>query len=99
MKKETVTQHFKLLKRILEENNLRDKPSVICNMDGTGIHINYKPRNVIAEKGSKADTVLTAAEKGATITVITFCNAEGAFIPPACIFKRKNLHFMDGMLP
>lgn len=44
---------------------------------------------------------MTSAEKGETVTVIACCNAEGNFLPPACVFKGKNkkAEFEDGMPP
>jgi hypothetical protein len=70
-------------------------------MDETGLQLNNKPGFVIAQKGSKNVAAITSAEKGETITVITCCNAEGYFLPPACIFKGKNKksEFEDGMPP
>ncbi|CAF4927438.1 unnamed protein product [Pieris macdunnoughi] len=43
----------------------------------------------------------TSTEKGETITVVGCCNAEGNFIPPACIMKwqRKKPEFEDGLPP
>lgn len=42
---------------------------------------------------------MTLAKKGETVTVIACWNAEGFFIPPACIFKGKNKEekFEEGM--
>jgi hypothetical protein len=73
----------------------------VYNMDETGLQLNNKPGFVIARKGSKNVAAVTSAEKGETITVITCCNAEGYFLPPACIFKGKNKksEFEDGMPP
>jgi hypothetical protein len=101
MNRETVTQYFHLLAQVLEENELFDKPLNIYNMDETGMQLNNKPGSVVALKGSKSVTTLTACERGETITVITCCNAEGVFLPPAFMFKGKNFkkEFMDDMPP
>lgn len=41
---------------------------------------------------------VTSGEKGETVTVISSCNAEGAFIPHTCILKIKNMkkEYEDG---
>jgi hypothetical protein len=70
MNREIVQQYFELLRRNLEENDLFDKPTQIYNMDETGIQMNNKPGNVIAQKGSKSVTTLIAGEKEETITVV-----------------------------
>lgn len=70
-------------------------------MDETGLQLNNKPTFVLAEKGSKSVPVITSGEKGETITVIACCNAEGIFLPPACIMKgkHKKAEYEDGMPP
>jgi hypothetical protein len=45
---------------------------------------------VISEKGFPTLYQMTSGEEGETISVIACCNTDGYFIPPACIFKRKN---------
>jgi len=101
MNKEIVGNYFDLLGRVLEDNDLLDKPSHIYNMDETGLQLNNRPGMVLAERGSKAVVNITAQEKGETITVVACCNAEGQFLPPACIFKGKNKksEFEDNMPP
>lgn len=85
----------------MDEHNLFDKPGHIFNMDETGLQLNNRPGFVLAEKGSKSVASVTSGEKGETITVIACCNAEGAFLPPACIMKGKNKkpEYQDGMPP
>lgn len=96
-----VSDYFKLLERILTENDLMSKPNCVFNMDESGLQLNNRPGHVLAAKGSKAVASTTSTEKGETITVIACCNAEGTFLPPACIMKGKNkkLEFEDGMPP
>jgi hypothetical protein len=69
-------------------------------MDETGMQLNNKPGSVVALKGSRSVTTLTACEGGETITVITCCN-EGVFLPSACIFRGKHLkkEFIDDTPP
>jgi len=101
MDREVVAKYFELLSSILEEHQLLGKPACLYNMDETGLQLNNRPGEVIAKRGSKVVSALTAAERGETITVIGCCNAEGTFLPPACIFKGKNKkpEFEDGMPP
>lgn len=101
MNREKVNEYFKLLGEIFEQNGLFNKPGSIYNMDETGLQLNNRPDHVIAEKGSKSVFSVTSGEKGETITVVTCCNAEGVFLPPACIMKGKNKkpEFEDGMPP
>ena len=46
-------KYFLLLKGLLEENNLKNKPHTIWNMDETGMQLEHKPGKVVAETGSK----------------------------------------------
>lgn len=96
-----VDAYFKLLEQVLTENDIIDKPNCIFNMDESGLQLNNRPGHVLAKKGSKAVSTITSTEKGETVTVIGCCNAEGTFLPPACIFKGKNkkAEFSDGMPP
>lgn len=70
-------------------------------MDETGLQLNSRPGHVLAEKGSKTISTVTSTEKGETITVVACCNAEGVFLPPACVMKGKNKkqEWQDGMPP
>lgn len=102
MDRESVTTHyFALLDNILTDNELHDKPSNVFNMDESGLQLKNKPTQVLAQKGSKNVSSLTSGEKGETISVIAYCNAEGMFLPPYSIFKGKNRkeEFLDGLPP
>lgn len=99
MSREKVLAYFQLLHEILEGNNLFELPGSIWNLDESGLQLNNKVGYVIAQKGSKDVSTITSGEKGETITVIACCNAEGTFLPPACVFKGKYKkdEFQDGM--
>lgn len=79
------------LGNISEEHDLFNKPGHLYNMDETDLQLNNRPEHVIAEKGSKNVAAVTSGEKGDTVTVISCCNAEGAFTLPRCILKGKNM--------
>lgn len=101
MNREEVDAYFKLIHDTMEENELFDKPANIFNMDESGLQLNNRPGLVLAEKGVKVVSTITSTEKGETITIIACCNAEGNFLPPACVMKGKNKknEFEDGMPP
>lgn len=101
MNRREVDAYFNLLENVLMVDDVMMKPSHIFNMDETGLQLNNRPDHVLAAKGSKAVSTVTSTEKGETITVIACCNAEGTFLPPACIMKGKNKkpEFEDGMPP
>ncbi|KAI4471504.1 hypothetical protein MML48_1g11818 [Holotrichia oblita] len=101
MRRKEVGDYFKLLEKVLEENQLFDKPGHIFNMDETGLQLNNKPGYVVACKGSKNVANITASEKGETITIVACFSAEGVYIPPMCIMKGKNkkAEFEDGLPP
>ncbi|KAJ8884790.1 hypothetical protein PR048_010986 [Dryococelus australis] len=83
-------EYFDLLKELLSENHLIRKPGHIFSMDETGLPLNNKPGEVIAEKGSRSVSLITSGEKGETISVLACANGEGSFIPPYYIFKGEN---------
>lgn len=101
MNKDSVKEYFDLLKKLMTENHLLEKPGHIFNMDETGLPLNNKPGEVIAEKGSRNVSLITSGEKGETISVLTCVNGEGSFLPPYCILKGKNTkdEYADGMPP
>lgn len=101
MNRVEVNTYFSLLEKTLIDNDLMSKPNCVFNMDESGLQLNNRPGYVLAEKGAKAVSTATSTEKGETITIIACCNAEGTFLPPACIMKGKNKkkEFEDGMPP
>ena len=101
MNKAEVTAYFQLLESVLMQDNGILPPSCVFNMDESGLQLNSRPGHVLAQKGAKAVSTITSTEKGETITIIGCCNAEGTFLPPACIMKGKNKkpEFEDGMPP
>ncbi|KAK9739565.1 DDE superfamily endonuclease [Popillia japonica] len=69
--------------------------------------INYNPSRlyniyiVITLKGKKQVGTVTAAERGALVTVVFCMNAVGGFVPPLFVFPRKNMKadLLDGAPP
>lgn len=101
MNRQEVDAYFKLLKEVLQKNNLMEKPGSIFNMDETGVQLNNEPGAVVAEKGTKSVHVLSSSERGETVTVVACANAEGVFLPPYCIMKgvNKKDEYKDGLPP
>ncbi|KAJ8887888.1 hypothetical protein PR048_007372 [Dryococelus australis] len=100
MNKDFVMEYFDLLRELLSENHLIGKPGHIFNMDETGLPLNNKPGEVIAEKSSRSVSLITSGEKGETISVLACINGKGSFLPQNCIFKGKTRTLnTDGMPP
>lgn len=90
MNRNEIDQYFTLLEATMEEHDLFEKPANIFNIDETGLQLNSRPGEVLAQKGSKAVSTLMSTERGETISLVACCNAEGSFLPPAVIMKGKN---------
>ncbi|CAH2091298.1 unnamed protein product [Euphydryas editha] len=101
MNRKDVEDYFNVLKNILIENDLMNKPGKIYNVDESGIQVNNKAGRVLATKGAKEVYTITSSEKGENVTVIACCSAEGQFLPPVLIFKGKNKkpEFTEGLPP
>lgn len=101
MKKEKVAEFFKTLETVVDNKNLRGKPECVYNVDETGIPLNNRPPNIIAQKGAKDVVSLTNVEQGKNVTVLACMNATEQYIPPFVLFKgvRKRNDFLIGMPP
>ncbi|XP_020287527.1 uncharacterized protein LOC109856551 [Pseudomyrmex gracilis] len=99
MQEEKVRDFYKMLEKVIDDNNLWDRPECIYNQDETGLPLNNRPPNIIAAKGSKDVISMTSVERGENVTVLACMNAAGQFIPPFVLFKgvRKRDDFMIGM--
>lgn len=94
---ENINLFFDLLEPALEKINFN--PLRVYNVDETGITtVQSKIARVITLKGKKQVGAVTAAERGALVTVVTCMNAAGGFIPPLFVFPRKNMkaELLDG---
>lgn len=87
--RESVSYFFDLL----EEVGIDKFPAHrIFNVDETGVSV-VQSRNpeIIALKGKKQIGVLSAAERGALITVVCSMSPGGSFVPPLIIFPTKKM--------
>jgi len=53
MEKTTMAEYFDLLKTILTENNMLDKPHQIYKVDETGMPFDHRPPKVVNSVGQK----------------------------------------------
>ena len=97
---ETVKSYFDLLGKVLQENNLLEKPAQLYNMDETGMPIERRAPNIVAKKGKKKVRYRSAGNKS-QITVVGCVNATGNAIPPMVISDAKtfNTDWSTGEVP
>ena len=88
--KETINHYFSLLKEVLNTHNLTDHPAQMYNGDESGIPLDFKTANVVAETGSKKVRYRQSSKKG-QVTIVACANAVGQTIPPMIIFDAKKL--------
>ena len=88
--KETIDHYFSLLKEVLDTHKLTDHPAQIYNVDESGMPLDFKTPNVVAETGSKKVRYRQSGKKG-QVTIVACANAVGQTIPPMIIFDAKNL--------
>ncbi len=87
---EILDHYYDLLEETLREHSIFDNPSVIFNLDETGMPLDPTPPKVVTRKGIKHATSVTSGDK-AQITVLGCCNAAGYVMPPLVVFDRKTL--------
>ena len=88
--KECIDNYFDVLEKVLNDNDLRDQPSLIFNMDETGIPLDPKPLKTIHERGEKNPMSITSGSKS-QVTVVACVSAAGQTIPPIIIWKRRTM--------
>ena len=98
--KETIDGYYDLLETVMEENNLRDKPGQLYNIDETGMPLDPPKLRVCAKKGQKKVRQCGSGNK-AQITVVSCGSATGHVIPPFVIFEGKNFNhqWSEGEVP
>ena len=82
-----VGKFFELLR--YEMSTKKYTASQIYNLDETGITTVQDPGRIIARKGAKQVGKVVSAERGSTTTVVCAMSADGVFVPPVFLFKRK----------
>lgn len=92
--KEFTEEYVNFIFIILEPamEKVKFNPCRIYNIDETGItSVQSKHTRIITLKGKKQVGVITSAERGSLVTVVTCMNAAGGYVPPMVIFPRKNM--------
>jgi hypothetical protein len=89
----TITQHFELLKKKIDENEVPWE--TIYNMDEKGVqlgggHKNDGRKYIISHRCHRQ--VWTASDNLELVTVIECVSANGAYVDPGIIFKGKHLN-------
>ena len=67
--------YFILLKSILDDNDLQDKPGQIYNMDESGMPLDHRSPRVLARKGQKKVRYCSTGNKS-QITIVGCKNAD-----------------------
>ena len=88
---DALDNYYKLLKKILEEHNLMDKPGQIYNVDESGMPFDHRPSRILAKKGKKKVRYRISGNKS-QVTVIGCVSAAGQAVPPFVIFDAKSLN-------
>ena len=106
--RESLDRYFDLLEETIAENNLKDKPGQIYNLDETGMPLNPKSLKTIHSCGDKNPYTVTSGRKS-QISVLACVSASGQCIPPMVIWDRKKMKMeltvgevpgtMNGMSP
>ncbi|XP_065658905.1 uncharacterized protein LOC136083433 [Hydra vulgaris] len=85
-----VAKYFYSLHEVLQETHALLKPSLIWNMDESGLQMDFKPPKTIAKRGTKHLQSRTT-RKCETITIIAAINAASCLVPPHLIEKDKTI--------
>ena len=71
-----IENYFKLLKEVLDEHALLEKPAQIYNVDELGIPLDHCPPHVVVKMGQRKVCYCTAGNKN-QVTVVGCINAAG----------------------
>lgn len=82
--------YFDLLKKVLVELNLEDKPNQIWNLDESSLSIDPSKSRIVGERGESSSRVISTSGRENT-TFVLAANAAGGRAPPLIIFKAKNI--------
>ena len=82
-----VSNHFTTLGKLLEENDLLNKPECIFNIDESGMSMSYKNAKVVVKKGAK-QARSKAKDQRDHITINCCVSANGQTIPPFIIYEK-----------
>ena len=69
-----------------------NKPSLIYNVDESGLPLDHRSPYALSKKGQKKVRHISSGNK-AQVTVVGCINASGQAIPPFIVFDAKNHEF------
>ena len=88
-----VAKYFYSLHEVLRKTYALLKPSLIWNMDESGLQMDFKPPKIIAKRGPRHQS--RTSGKRETITIIAAVNAAGGLVPPHLIAKGKTIRSLQ----
>ncbi len=89
--KEAIESYFDVLKYVLDEHGLQDRPAQIYNVDESGVPLDHRAPRVLVKKGQRKVRYRTSGNKN-QVTVVGCVNAAGSAMPPFVIFDAKSLN-------
>lgn len=97
--RETIEKYYTELDAVLSNNNIKDKPHKIFNIDETGVNTEHSPPKIVCKKDTIAQNVTSL--RSSTVTVIAAGNALGQSVPPYYVFpgQRWTDEFLKGCCP
>ena len=82
-----IGDYFDVLKKIIDDNNLKDRPQLIFNCDESAVQLNRAAKKVIIPRKSKhAHSMLNGSTQH--ITVHCCVSAAGCALPPMIVFAK-----------
>ncbi|CAF1610896.1 unnamed protein product, partial [Rotaria magnacalcarata] len=89
---EQVDKWFQLLNKLIEENNLPNRPAQIFNADESGMSDNISYSKVIVHRHTSNAYRVQGGTGGRSYINVMFCgSATGFLLPPFVIYKSKRL--------
>ncbi|CAF3877399.1 unnamed protein product [Rotaria sp. Silwood2] len=89
---EQVDNWFQLLNKIIQENDLADRPAQIFNSDESGMSDNISYSKVIVHRYTSNAYRIQGGTGGRSYISVMFCgSATGLLLPPFVIYKSKRL--------
>ncbi|CAL4252189.1 unnamed protein product [Meganyctiphanes norvegica] len=84
--------HFLMYEKLLSDNNLKEKPECIFNLDEIGLNTDRTNEHVFVNKSNK-NCYLKSPQSGKTMFTVMFCiSAIGIYLPPFTLYKAKYLY-------
>ena len=89
-----VAKYFYSLHEVFRKTYALLNPSLIWNMDESGLQMDFKPPKIIAKRGPKHLESRTSGKRE-TVTIIAAVNGAGSLVPPHLIVKEKTIRSLQ----